>query len=90
MALKIGDRLGHYDVTALIGDGGMGEASLGVGGVSVSATARVTGHSRNTIAGVLNWGNARKLAVRIGCRCIKVPVKRGRWIADSSLEFAAG
>ena len=25
MALNIGDRLGHYDVTALIGEGGMGE-----------------------------------------------------------------
>ena len=25
MALNIGDRLGHYDVTALIGAGGMGE-----------------------------------------------------------------
>ena len=25
MALEIGSRLGHYDVTALIGDGGMGQ-----------------------------------------------------------------
>ena len=25
MALTVGDRLGHYDVTALIGQGGMGE-----------------------------------------------------------------
>ena len=25
MALEIGSRLGHYDVTALIGQGGMGE-----------------------------------------------------------------
>ena len=25
MPLNIGDRLGHYDVTALIGEGGMGE-----------------------------------------------------------------
>ena len=25
MALNVGDRLGHYDVTALIGQGGMGE-----------------------------------------------------------------
>ncbi len=25
MALNVGDRLGHYDVTALIGHGGMGE-----------------------------------------------------------------
>ena len=25
MALNIGDRLGHYDVTALIGEGGMGQ-----------------------------------------------------------------
>ena len=25
MALEVGTRLGHYDVTALIGEGGMGE-----------------------------------------------------------------
>ena len=25
MALTVGDRLGHYDVTALIGEGGMGQ-----------------------------------------------------------------
>ena len=25
MALNIGDRLGHYDVTALLGEGGMGQ-----------------------------------------------------------------
>ncbi len=25
MALNVGDRLGHYDVTALIGEGGMGQ-----------------------------------------------------------------
>ncbi len=25
MALAVGSRLGHYDVTALIGEGGMGE-----------------------------------------------------------------
>ncbi len=25
MALKVGDRLGHYDVTALLGEGGMGQ-----------------------------------------------------------------
>ena len=25
MPLTIGDRLGHYDVTALIGEGGMGQ-----------------------------------------------------------------
>ncbi len=25
MSLTVGDRLGHYDVTALIGEGGMGE-----------------------------------------------------------------
>ena len=25
MSLDIGDRLGHYDVTALIGEGGMGQ-----------------------------------------------------------------
>ena len=26
MALTVGSRLGHYDVTALIGEGGMGQA----------------------------------------------------------------
>ena len=26
MALQVGSRLGHYDVTALIGEGGMGQA----------------------------------------------------------------
>ena len=25
MALSVGDRLGHYDVTTLIGEGGMGQ-----------------------------------------------------------------
>ncbi len=25
MPLNVGDRLGHYDVTALIGEGGMGQ-----------------------------------------------------------------
>ena len=25
MALEVGSRLGHYDVTALIGEGGMGD-----------------------------------------------------------------
>ena len=25
MGLKVGDRLGHYDVTALLGEGGMGQ-----------------------------------------------------------------
>ncbi len=25
MALEVGSRLGHYDVTALIGEGGMGQ-----------------------------------------------------------------
>ena len=25
MPLTVGDRLGHYDVTALIGEGGMGQ-----------------------------------------------------------------
>ncbi len=25
MSLKVGDRIGHYDVTALLGEGGMGQ-----------------------------------------------------------------
>ncbi len=29
MALEIGSRLGHYDVTALIGEGGMGQVYQG-------------------------------------------------------------
>ena len=28
MALDVGSRLGHYDVTALIGEGGMGQVHL--------------------------------------------------------------
>ena len=28
MALTVGSRLGHYDVTALIGEGGMGEVRM--------------------------------------------------------------
>ena len=27
MALEVGTRLGHYDVTALLGEGGMGQVS---------------------------------------------------------------
>ena len=40
MALEIGSRLGHYDVTAKIGEGGMGEVyrakhgTLGLGSTS--------------------------------------------------------
>ena len=29
MALQVGSRLGHYDVTALIGEGGMGQVYQG-------------------------------------------------------------
>ena len=28
MALEVGSRIGHYDVTALIGEGGMGQVPL--------------------------------------------------------------
>ena len=31
MALEIGSRLGHYDVTALIGEGGMGQVYRATG-----------------------------------------------------------
>ena len=31
MALEVGSRLGHYNVTALIGEGGMGQGYLGLG-----------------------------------------------------------
>ena len=34
MALAIGSRLGHYDVTALIGEGGIGRATTGASGRS--------------------------------------------------------
>ncbi len=29
MPLTVGSRLGHYDVTALIGEGGMGQVNAG-------------------------------------------------------------
>ena len=32
MALEVGSRLGHYNVTALIGEGGMGEVRHDGGG----------------------------------------------------------
>ena len=32
MALDVGSRLGHYDVTALIGEGGMGQVYQAGGG----------------------------------------------------------
>ncbi len=31
MPLEVGSRLGHYDVTALIGEGGMGQVYQGLG-----------------------------------------------------------
>ena len=31
MSLEIGSRLGHYDVTALIGEAGMGQVYQGLG-----------------------------------------------------------
>ncbi len=44
MALEVGSRLGHYDVTALIGEGGtLRKASQGVSNVS----RIITGHSRD-------------------------------------------
>ena len=33
MALTPGTRLGHYDVTALLGEGGLGRFVLGEGGM---------------------------------------------------------
>ena len=42
MALNVGDRLGHYDVTALIGQGGMGEVyrdAIHAGGQSGAGVA---------------------------------------------------
>ena len=45
MALNVGDRLGHYDVTALIGEGGMGQvyqaADTKLGGVNLRAPLAV-------------------------------------------------
>jgi hypothetical protein len=44
MALEVGSRLGHYEVTALIGEGGtLRKASQGVSNVS----RIITGHSRD-------------------------------------------
>ena len=37
MALTIGDRLGHYDVTALIGEGRMGEDATPDRGVVIAS-----------------------------------------------------
>ena len=40
MALEIGSRLGHYDVTALIGEGGMGEPAASDGIEPISSAAQ--------------------------------------------------
>ena len=36
MALEVGSRLGHYDVTALIGEGGMGQVPRVVDSQSIA------------------------------------------------------
>ncbi len=48
MALTVGSRLGHYDVTALIGEGGMGEVYR----------ARDTTLDRDVALTVLSWSFA--------------------------------
>ena len=42
MALEVGSRLGHYDVTALIGEGGMGQV--------YQATATKLNRHQNAVA----------------------------------------
>ncbi len=53
MPLTVGSRLGHYDVTALIGEGGMGEvyrARETMSTASQLAPARMTRLGRCTVA----------------------------------------
>ena len=42
MALEVGSRIAHYDVTALIGEGGMGQFAPGVSGLRKQITVPET------------------------------------------------
>ena len=61
MALSAGTRLGHYDVTALIGEGGMGQVALKIlptpspAILSASGSVCVSTGSTVTIAPHRNW-----------------------------------
>ena len=73
MSLNVGGRLGHYDVTALIGEGGMGEvyrardkSDLAV--AVVVAAALVVLHSRNDVAG-RRLAFAGSIVVMAACTC---------------------
>ena len=47
MALTVGDRLGHYDVTALIGEGGMGQVYQALDTRLDAVLAKPSGSRRN-------------------------------------------
>ncbi len=53
MALNVGSRLSHYDVTALIGEGGMGEVyrarDAKLGGVTKESTRLIQTSSSNAL-----------------------------------------
>ena len=54
MALNVGTRLGHYDVTALLGEGGMGEV-YGDGDTKLQDLHAEIGRPK--------WGSIRSLPV---------------------------
>jgi hypothetical protein len=49
MALNVGSRLGHYSVTALIGDGGMGEVTQPQPVLPIKFEGQVVGESRSSL-----------------------------------------
>ena len=53
MPLTIGDRLAHYDVTALIGEGGMGQV--------YQATDTKLNRQMAAASGIAGWGVARSV-----------------------------
>ena len=53
MPLNVGSRLGHYDVTALIGEGGMGRV--------YQATDTKLNRQMAAASGIAGWGVARSV-----------------------------
>ena len=47
MVLSVGTRLGHYDVTALLGDGGIGQVLAGARHPSSGSRSRCNAATRN-------------------------------------------